>query len=151
MQISEIKKDNISAINDLIRASKSYWDHDKDYLEEAMKLVAIDEDWVDEKQGYALIENKEELVGFLGYECHDDFWYLEHLWIKPEEIGSSFGKQAVEFLKHKAKDAGIREISLLPEPAAEGFYEKMGATYTGLEVPSRVKGGPVFKEMKFYV
>ncbi len=147
MLISELKAEEIPAVNELIRSSKSYWPQDPEYLKEALKLVAIDQDWLRTKNGYALYEK--ELVGFLGIEEKEDFWYLEHLWITPGKIGSSFGKQAIEFLIDKARSAGIGKISLLPEPSSEPFYAKMGAVYTGVEVASRVVNGPVFKEMIF--
>ncbi|RYZ48404.1 MAG: GNAT family N-acetyltransferase, partial [Proteobacteria bacterium] len=75
------------------------------------------------------------------------YWYLEHLWIDPKHIGKRYGTKALDMLKGMAKKARVEKISLLPEPKAEGFYQRNGATFTGLEVPSSCPGGPVFKEM----
>jgi hypothetical protein len=147
MQISELKDEEIPAINALIRLSKSHWRQDPDYLKKALALLAIDHGWIQSKRGYALYDK--ELIGFLGYEEKEDFWLLEHLWILPTKIGLSFGRQAVAFLLDKARLAEINKISLWPEPCSERFYEKMGAVYTGLTVPSRIENGPLFKEMAF--
>jgi hypothetical protein len=46
-----------------------------------------------------------------------------------------------------AKQKRCSEIRLLPDPPAEGFYQKMGAQFSGKKVQSRVEAGPLFQEM----
>ena len=136
----------LNAVNKLIFTSKHHWYPDEEYLSDAMKFIRIDETWLKENEGFSLYDG-EELVGFLGFSRYEEYWYLEHLWIHPSKIGEHYGSSALEYLKASARQAGVHKISLLPEPKAEGFYQQSGAIFSGLDVPSLVEGGPVFKEM----
>ena len=40
--------------------------------------------------------------------------------------------------------ASKSELLVMPEPEAEGFYERLGFRDTGRRVDSRVPGGPTF-------
>lgn len=146
LRTSKITEDELLAVNELIVRSKKHWYPQGDYIEEAADVVRIDKEWMKDNEGLCLyIESK--LIGFLGFSKYSDYWYLEHLWIEPSDIGSHYGSRALELMKDLAVKENIHKISLLPEPKAEGFYQKNGATYTGIEVPSILEGGPIFNEM----
>jgi RimJ/RimL family protein N-acetyltransferase len=146
MQTNKIASEQLPQVNELIKKSKLHWYPEDRYINEAMKILRIDAEWIAENEGLCLYEDS-ELVGFLGFSKYDDYWYLEHLWIDPLRIGKKYGTKALELLKSMARSSGVHKISLLPEPKAEGFYERNGGKFTGIEVPSACPDGPVFKEM----
>ncbi len=149
MKMIRVSEAHVDEVNEIILSSKSHWHSGTHYLEEAHHLLGIDGTWLKENEGW-LIEDNEKSAGFLGFHRSETFWYLEHLWIRPDSIGKNLGTQALECLFKKAKRAKVTTVSLLPEPKAEDFYEKAGAKFSGLEVPSLLEGGPIFKEMKFF-
>lgn len=145
MKISKSNDEEIPRINAIIAASKSIWKYDERYLKAAIPLLLINKDWISQHAGYSLYED--DLEGFMGIEAIDDHWHLEHLWIAPNSMRKGLGRKAIDYARELARNAGIQEIYLFPDPPAEGFYEKLGAIYTGKIVPSRVECGPTFREM----
>lgn len=147
IRIEKSKVSDIPAINAVIKASKSYWPYDPKYVEEALKLLCIDTQWLDNHLGYTIF--CDHVCGFMGVEIHEVQWHLEHLWINPSHIRRGLGRLAVNRLLQEADKAGIHKITLLPDPPAEDFYLKLGAEFTDKKYPSRIVGGPLFQEMQF--
>lgn len=150
MDIRQTQSNEIPVINQLIAASKSYWPYPESYLQAALPLLRIDENWLKTNLAFTLLDN-DNVIGFLGLETEKDHWHLEHLWITPNTIKQGYGRQAITFLKQLAKDHSINTVSLFPDPPAEGFYERQGARFSGRNVPSRIPGGPTFQEMHFHL
>lgn len=148
MEIKKTAYHELFQLNELISRSKSFWDYDQDYLKAAIPLIAITESWLQQNEGYTLYDQN-EILGFLGIKTFENFWELEHLWIDPKKIRKGYGQTAINHLCTIALAKNIKMISLLPDPPAEKFYLKLGATFTGKKVSSRVLNGPVFHEMVF--
>jgi GNAT superfamily N-acetyltransferase len=141
------REDEIQQINALIIRSKAHWNYSQRYLDASRSFLAVTKEWISQNFGNNIIDNHDQIVGFLGVEITNQSCYLEHLWIDPPFIGRGFGKDAVGWLHVFAQEKGCSEIRLLPDPPAEGFYEKMGALFSGKKVQSRVEDGPLFQEM----
>ncbi len=147
MQIARSKIQDLSELNKIVVASKSFWKYDENYLKTAIPLILITKDWLDKNEGYSIFTD--DLAGFMGFEISNLTLKLEHLWIHPSKMKQGLGKSAIKFLLELTRSRGLQRITLLPDPPAEGFYSHLGATFTGTVVQSRVAGGPLFKEMIF--
>ncbi len=141
------KSVEIPQVNNLIMRSKAHWQYDPRYLAASREFLVITEEWLTQNFGYCITDETERIVGFIGIEPSEQQCYLEHLWIDPPFIGKGFGHQTMDWLLLFAKQKGFSEIRLLPDPPAEGFYQKMGARFSGKKVQSRVDAGPLFQEM----
>jgi GNAT superfamily N-acetyltransferase len=60
---------------------------------------------------------------------------LTHLFVAPEAIGQGIGHALFDAAVRLAAAAGARRLSILSDPNAAGFYDKMGAMRHG-EAPS---------------
>ena len=134
----------LPAINALIARSKAHWPWPEGYLERALPLLAITEAYLRENQGFEVLGPAGETLAFFAVEDAEDGVHLDHLWVDPPLIGQGVGRFAFQRLLRLAEDRGWREIDVLPDPPAEGFYSKLGFTDTGRRVRSRVEGGPEF-------
>ncbi len=148
VRIRSLVIDDLAEANALIQASKAHWKQGEAYLGVALKLLQLDEAWIEGNLLFGLFEEN-ELLGVIGIDKGKEEWHLEHLWIRPDCIGQGLGEMAVAHIKHLAKCQGVSKVLMFPEPPSEGFYEKMGAVYTGKRVPSRIDGGPEFREMSW--
>jgi GNAT superfamily N-acetyltransferase len=66
---------------------------------------------------------------------------LEHMWIRPEHMGTGVGRALFDHVKERATELRISAFEISSDPNAEGFYERMGATRIG-EVRSEIEGQP---------
>lgn len=139
------KDTNTARINDLIKRSKSHWDYHPDYLEAAIKLIKVDQDYLNKYPCFEIHNDKDELVCF----CSMKGDVLENLWVDPRHIKQGAGTFALGKIKSFAQGQGIKTMWVLPDPPAEEFYLKKGFQDSGESVPSRIANGPIFK--KFYL
>jgi len=66
---------------------------------------------------------------------------LEHMWIKPEYIGTGVGRALFLHLKERAVNLGLPALEISSDPNAEGFYQRLGAKRIG-DVRSEIEGEP---------
>ncbi len=86
---------------------------------------------------YALVLLEKELV--IQEETLNRGYWLEHMFVLPEYIGSGLGRKLFSHFWDTCRTKNIRAVSLLADPHARGFYEKMGCVYLK-ECPSTIAG-----------
>jgi GNAT superfamily N-acetyltransferase len=129
-------------------ASKGYWGYPDSYFDIWAKELTVDANYIETndvmvfQQGSAVVgyysivtlANDLELSGVI---LEKGVW-LEHMFITPECIGKGIGTQLFAHLHARCKKLRINRLSLLADPHACGFYEKMGCEYKR-ECPSSIK------------
>ena len=138
------KEESLTDINALIARSKAYWNWPAGYLERALVLQRIDVDYLRAHLNFEVRDRQNELIGFFAVVASDGRVVLDHLWVTPERIGQGIGRWACEYVFQLARDHSWSELWVVPDPPAEGFYQRIGFVDTGERVPSRVSGGPLF-------
>jgi len=56
---------------------------------------------------------------------------LEHLWVRPDHIGSGVGRRLFQHLRRTLRRARVTRVRIASDPHAEGFYCRMGARRVG--------------------
>lgn len=76
---------------------------------------------------YLLLEGGERL-GFLGYYPRNDALYLSKFYLKEESRGKGYGREAIAFLKEKAKELGLAaiELNVNRHNPTTAIYERLG-------------------------
>lgn len=74
------------------------------------------------------------VAGFVGLSTDGGKRYLEHLWLRPAQMGRGLGRTLFVEGVRLASAAGETELHIKSDPNAEPFYLKMGAVRTGPEV-----------------
>jgi predicted N-acetyltransferase YhbS len=143
LQILHAASRNVEQINAVIEAAKRSWNYDEGYLEAAIPLLKIDEEYLGHRACFeARLDQR--IVGFAAVEKRDPVVaVLEHLWVFPSVQGRGIGRTLFATCSGVARQEGCRAMQIVSDPPAEGFYRKLGARLIG-ERPSRVPGGPVF-------
>jgi len=138
------KGESLGSINALIARSKAYWTWPAGYLEQALVLHRVDAGYLRGHHSFEVLDRQNELVGFFAVAPSDNRVVLDNLWVAPERIGRGIGRRACEYVFQLARDHSWTELWVVPDPPAEGFYQRMGFVDTGERIPSRVPGGPLF-------
>jgi N-acetylglutamate synthase-like GNAT family acetyltransferase len=143
--IAHAEQQDLPTINSLIARSKKHWPYSAEYLEHAIPLLQIDSRYLADNLCWKLVDDHHGIVGFASV-VQTPTPVLDHLWIDPEMLCRGLGTLAFQHIRQTASDLHWSEITVLPDPPSEGFYNRLGFVDTGVRVPSRVSGGPVFSK-----
>lgn len=138
-------------LTELTFRSKAHWGYPAHYFDIWKDELTVTESaiaaktmyvYVDDRTGssrgyYSLVFLAEDLVfsgGVLG--CG---WWLEHMFVDPNFLGKTLGTQLFAHMRGICTARCIETISILADPNARGFYEKMGCSYVG-EYASTIPG-----------
>ena len=143
------KREEAQILTRLSFESKGYWAYPKEYFDVWKPELTITSDYI-EKNDVLVFESEGAIVGYYsivelengievsGIKIEKGYW-LEHMFIAPKYIGRGIGKIMFEHLRKRCEIKGIRQLGILSDPNAKGFYEKMGCNYQG-EFPSTIAG-----------
>ena len=66
---------------------------------------------------------------------------LEHLWIRPDQMGKGIGRLLLTHALAEAERSGADVVVIESDPNAAGFYRRMGAVRVG-EIQAAMPGAP---------
>lgn len=138
--IRRARPDEAGALTELAHAAKRYWGYPENWIEHWKEDLTITEDFIAANEVYVAMIG-DEMAGCCALALGESQAELEHMWIKPERIGTGVGKALFTHVKNHARDLNVPELELSADPNAEGFYQRMGATRVG-EVRSEIDGQP---------
>jgi GNAT superfamily N-acetyltransferase len=144
IRIVDARERSLAEINELIARSKAHWKWPEGYLEKSLPLHTISSAYLRSNHCFEGLDAHDKLIAFVSVVVSDARTVLDNLWVAPELLGKGIGRRACEWVFQLARERGWTELWVFPDPPAEGFYEKLGFSDTGEQVPSRVSGGPVF-------
>jgi GNAT superfamily N-acetyltransferase len=107
-------------------ASKKHWGYPAGWMEAWSDALRIDPEQIAFNPTYAAVRD-EEIVGFYLLRTGKESAVLEHLWIRPDQIGEGIGRRLFEHAVEQARVLGAKFIEIESDPNAEGFYCRLGA------------------------
>lgn len=135
-------------LTELCIRSKAHWGYDSAFMTAATRLLQVPE---------AEIESGRVLVAMAGPELcgvativplrRKSWMELSHLFVAPEKLRCGVGRALFDAAMALAADRGAKHVSILSDPYAAVFYERLGARRCG-EAPSGVSRGrmlPLFE------
>ena len=134
VRIRPAKPEEAEELADIAWQSKSYWDYPVEVMNIFREMLNIEQDFIERNPSY-LIEHEEtgEIIGFYALEQRENKWWLEHLWVLPDEIGSGIGGKLFLHACEICETMGADELYIISDPNAEGFYLHMGEERIGEE------------------
>lgn len=117
--------------------SKAHWGYDAEFMQQAAAALTITQSMV-EKGGFLVAES--ETGGILGVAAINPLaqpgkFDLAFLFVEPAAIRTGIGRALFGAAAQLAAQNGGTSLSILADPFAEAFYERLGAKRIG-EAPS---------------
>lgn len=110
--------------------AKRYWGYPEHWIKHWEADLTVSPEFIRDNHVY-VFEREGEIAGFYALCVNGNKAELEHLWVTPALIGSGIGKELFLDAMEKAATLEVREIDILADPNAAGFYERMGASQVG--------------------
>ncbi len=140
IHIRRAKPNEAHVLTEIAHAAKRHWGYPENWIEHWKNDLTITPEFISKNEVYVAVAG-EEIVGCCAIVCVDSLAELEHMWIKPEHIGTGVGRALFLHLKKRAVYLGLPALEISSDPNAEGFYQRMGAKRIG-DVRSEIKGEP---------
>lgn len=138
IQIRRARPDEAETLTAIAHAAKRHWQYPESWIEKWQSDLTITPQFIATHEVFVALV-ADEVAGCCALVMTDSLAEIEHMWIKPEHIGSGVGRALFEHAKTRAEESGANVLELSADPNAEGFYERMGAKRIG-EVPANVDG-----------
>ena len=140
VQIRRAKPEEAAVLTEIAHAAKRHWGYPENWIQHWRADLTITPEFVAQNEMYVAM-NGEEIVGCCAIVFSESVTELEHMWIRPEHIGTGVGRALFLHVKERAARLNIPALEISSDPNAEGFYERMGAKRIG-EVRSELEGKP---------
>jgi N-acetylglutamate synthase-like GNAT family acetyltransferase len=139
---------DFNKLTELAIRSKSYWNYNKEQIEDWRGELTISEKYILENNVYKLIRGK-TLIGFYSYIVSKEKQVkLDFLFIEPEFISQGFGKMLLLDFLSRMKKYGYQKINVEADPNSEKFYLKFGFQVIGkLESSIRDRYLPIMQKI----
>lgn len=143
VHIRRARPDEAEVLTEIAHAAKRHWGYPANWIEQWKADLTITPDFIQNNEMYVAVGG-EEIVGccaiaFSDSPTGDSPAELEHMWIRPEHIGTGVGRALFMHVRERAADLKVPVLEISADPNAEGFYRRMGAKRVG-EIQSEIEG-----------
>lgn len=138
IEIRRADRSEASALTEIAHAAKRYWGYSEELIRLWSDGLTLTPQYVEQNEVYIALQGK-RIVGVYALIGDGPERELEHFWIHPDFMAKGIGKRLFCHALEKATASGARNVKIVSDPNAEGFYLKMGARRAG-EVPSMPEG-----------
>jgi GNAT superfamily N-acetyltransferase len=125
-------------LTDIAHAAKRHWNYPADWIEQWKPDLTITAEFIRDNEVFVALVD-EQLAGCCALVLTNSLAEIEHMWLRPEHMGTGIGRALFEHAKRRAQERGANVLELSADPNAEGFYSRMGAERIG-EIPGGMNG-----------
>jgi len=138
IEIRRAHPEEADTLTEIAHAAKRHWKYPESWIQQWQTDLTISDEFIRTHEVFAAIING-AVAGCCALVMTDSLAEIEHMWIKPQQMGSGVGRALFEHVRVRAVERGAKAIELSADPYAEGFYARMGAKRIG-EVPADMDG-----------
>ena len=119
--------DEASVLTEIAHDAKRHWGYPEHWIKHWESDLTISPDFIRDNYVY-VAEEDGEIQGFYALSVAGSKAELEHMWVKPDRIGTGLGKDLFLDAMERAAALNVNAIEMSADPNAAGFYKHMGAT-----------------------
>lgn len=138
LKIRSANPDDAATLTAIAHAAKRHWKYPEDWIEHWQSDLTITPEFIANNEVFVAIID-DEIAGCCALVVSDSLAEIEHMWIKPECMGTGVGRALFEHARDRAVALGFSTLELSADPNAEGFYQRLGAVRIG-EVRADIAG-----------
>ena len=140
IEIRQAEPSEAQTLTAIAHAAKRHWGYPEKWVQQWEPDLTITRDFISDNEVFVAVAG-EEIAGCCALVLNGSLAEIEHMWIKPEHMGSGVGRALFNYARQRAEERGALVLELSADPNAEGFYERMGTTRVG-EVTADMDGNP---------
>jgi len=129
---------DVERLTAIARAAKAHWGYPKEWLDLWRPTLTFDRATL-ASQWVCVAEAAGAAVAVIAVDARGPRPEVSHLWVDPPAMGRGLGRRLFRAAVLHARGLGARELEIISDPHAEGFYLRLGATRAG-EVASQPAG-----------
>ena len=138
IEIRRAIPEDADTLTEIAHAAKRHWNYPESWIQQWQADLTITREFIRTHEVFAATING-EIVGCCALVLKDSLAEIEHMWIRPEQMGTGVGRALFEHARTRAVERGANVLELSADPYAEGFYARMGAKRIG-EIPAEMDG-----------
>ena len=109
--------------------SKAHWGYDDAFMERCAATLVVSEADIAAGRVVVAVDAAGRTIGVAGVVPEGETADLDVLFVDPPAIGSGAGRALFEVTAALASRLGARRLTILADPNAAPFYERMGARF----------------------
>ena len=138
IEIRRADSSEAEQLTDIAHAAKRHWGYPDGWIEQWQTDLTITPEFIADHEVFVAIVN-DSIAGSCALVVTGSLAEIEHMWIKPEHMGSGVGRALFEHARDRARELQLPVLELSADPNAEGFYERMGAKRIA-DIPASMNG-----------
>ena len=128
-QVRSAKLDEAASLTALCVRSKAHWGYDAAFMKLSAAALAVSEDDIAAGRVLVAVDDADRVIGMACVLTEGDTADLDAMFIDPPAIGSGAGRALFDAAVALARRQGARRMTILADPNAAAFYERLGARY----------------------
>ena len=129
VQVRSAKPGESRTLTALCVRSKAHWGYDSAFMKLSAAALVVNEDDIAAGRVLVAADDAGRVIGMACVLPEGDTADLDALFIDPPAIGSGAGRALFEAAVILARRQGAQRMTILADPNAAAFYERMGARY----------------------
>ena len=130
IEIRRAKPEEASTLSEIAVAAKRHWKYPEAWIEQWRDDLTISPEFIRDHEIFVAVVDA-QIAGCCALVMTDGLAEIEHMWIKPEQMGGGVGRALFDHARRRAEERGANVLELSADPHAEGFYARMGAQRIG--------------------
>jgi GNAT superfamily N-acetyltransferase len=129
MHIRNAKPGEAEGLTALCTRSKAHWGYDAAFMKMSAAALAVSEDDIAAGCVLVAVDEAGHVVGMAAVLPGGETSDLDAMFVDPPAIGSGAGRALFDAAVALARRQGAKRMTILADPNAAPFYERMGARY----------------------
>jgi GNAT superfamily N-acetyltransferase len=130
IEIRHAQPNEAEALTEIAHAAKRHWNYPEEWIGHWKLDLTITPDFIMGNEVFVAVVD-EQIAGCCALVLTDSLAEIEHMWMRPEHMGTGIGRALFTHAKQRAEERGAQVLELSADPNAEGFYARMGAKHIG--------------------
>lgn len=114
----------------IAHAAKRHWNYPEDWIAQWKSDLTFTPEFIRDNEVFVAVLN-DQIAGCCALVLTGSLAEIEHMWMRPEHMGTGVGRALFAHAKQRAEERGAKVLELSADPNAEGFYARMGAKRIG--------------------
>ena len=109
--------------------SKAHWGYDAAFMAKSAAALSVSEADIAAGRVLVAVDGASRTIGVAGVVPQGGTADLDLMFVDPPAIGGGAGRMLFEAAASLARRLGARRLTILADPNAAAFYERMGARF----------------------